>query len=477
MLSRPRSAAESRASNHSLPTARSAAAIESGHDRSRRLGRHVPPARRLALRLLALACLSAFVAGCGGSDPDADALKSLESFGRLPGLKASPNTALREEMARIDSELGLPEQLAQNSIAPSENAATILAQLFAPERLRRLLEESWTILPTKDFDFSPVRLQKAIAFRTLYEYERLKAREALERPECRFPVGYLSGYSSLPFVDAVRLCVRLEAFHAAEQLAHDNVPQAIDALSVMLRLAALLGAEKLTLPRLEAAYARTEAYRVACAIVDHEKVTRANLEVLLSLILGQLEAWPPDADAWVGDRAMGMHAYELVRIGYVAVLLTPEELAEFERERTFGELATATRRTADSDELFYLRSMRRILESCKEPYYRRIPMFNELDQELARLKDTPEYPLVAARLLLADVCAGHEVQARDRANWEAWALGLSAALGKPAPPFAVNPLTGEPYGVQPEKALVVVRGIGGKPNNPDGTLVIPVPER
>ncbi|MFZ5832971.1 MAG: hypothetical protein ACOY3P_23030, partial [Planctomycetota bacterium] len=72
--------------------------------------------------------------------------------------------------------------------------------------------------------------------------------------------------------------------------------------------------------------------------------------------------------------------------------------------------------------------------------------------------------------------AGHEVQARDRANWEAWALGLSAALGKPAPPFAVNPLTGEPYEVQPEKTLVVVRGIGGKPNNPDGTLVIPVPE-
>jgi len=255
-----------------------------------------------------------------------------------------------------------------------------------------------------------------------------------------------------------------EAFLAAESLARDDVNAAIESLGAMFRLAVCLGAEKQAVPRLEAALLRLEALAVLQAIVSHPeidrpKITREQLGRLSTLVGDQLRAWPPDADAWIGDRALGMHAYEAVRAGRVVELLTEEEFKRFAEEETLRDLPGATRRNVNEDELYYLETMRKIIEACANPYYKRRALFESIRQDLHHKRNSTLFPLVAGRLLLVDIEKGHVIQARDRANCEAWSLGLAAALGKERPPYRINPLTGSEYEVRKEDGQVTVSGV------------------
>jgi hypothetical protein len=73
-------------------------------------------------------------------------------------------------------------------------------------------------------------------------------------------------------------------------------------------------------------------------------------------------------------------------------------------------------------------------------------------------------------MLLPAVQKGHAMQARERANCEAWAIALALATGRPAPPFQVNPLTGGEYRFEKTGGRVVVHDVG-----PDGQTRIVVP--
>ena len=117
--------------------------------------------------------------------------------------------------------------------------------------------------------------------------------------------------------------------------------------------------------------------------------------------------------------------------------------------------------------------MRAIIDGCREPYYRRRAVFDEIDRQLAALEATDGYPLVAGKILLADVQKGHLVQARDRANWEGWSCALTAALGENVPD-RTNPLTGQPYRIERDDGRVVVRGIGSSSPGDDTPVVVPL---
>ncbi|MDZ7618391.1 MAG: hypothetical protein U1E05_15405, partial [Patescibacteria group bacterium] len=259
-------------------------------------------------------------------------------------------------------------------------------------------------------------------------------------------------------IDAVRLCVRLEAFHAAELLAEDNVDGAILSVDQMLALAHCLGTEKHLDARLHAAYLRAEAMAVMQAIVTHEKVTRQHLLALLQTVQGQLHQWADDAHAWIGERALGMHSYELVREGALLILLTEDEVKDFEREGDLRVLAKSARRNADRDQGYYLETMRQVIEACRKPPHSREGLIESIHQELNERRGEPDYPFVAGRLLLKELAAAHAIQARDRANWQAWAVALEVATGG-SPGKVVNPLTGKPYGIARGNSLVIVSGI------------------
>jgi hypothetical protein len=171
-----------------------------------------------------------------------------------------------------------------------------------------------------------------------------------------------------------------------------------------------------------------------------------------------------------------MNAYELIRQGEIIGLLTPEEINDFVNEGIAEkDLTEATERTADADELYYLETMRKIIDGCGKPYFARAGVFSEIQADLQKKRGTPTYPLVAARLLLPNIEAGHKAQARDRAYCEAWSLALALACGNETPPPGVNPLSGKEYRCSKKDGRVEVRGI--ELNESDETpIVIPLPK-
>jgi len=413
--------------------------------------------------------------GCRDQDAeDAPGRLSAERFGTLPGLRETPHPELQAELARIVEEEGTPQQLARRDVAPEENAAAELARLFLPTRVAATFEQSGEIFPQGRFAFNPVRLQRAIEFLEKYRGQHKRAREALARPECHFGIRYQAGFEAdLGFIDVVRCCARLEAFAAAEALDHDDPDAAAEAFAYMLRLAACLAAEKHVTCRLEGAFLRAEALAVLESLVEHPDVTRVHLERLCARLDEQLTDWTADAEAWIGDRALGMHAYELVRAGRLEDLLTPKEIAQFAEEGILKELPAAAQRTVNQDELYYLRTIRQIIDGCARPYYTRAELFEGIRLDLHEKRNSPEFPVVAARLLLVDIEKGQAIQAQDRAACEAWALALALASGGQQPDYRINPLSGEPYQVERQQGVITVWGVLPGDAAGDPTVLVP----
>jgi hypothetical protein len=406
------------------------------------------------------------VAGCSWGGPDELNRQRVAELGDLPGAEHSANSALRDELARIREEGRLPAQLTRDPLPEDKNAAAVIEQLFPPKELAELTARIDARFPEGKFTFSPLALEEAIRLRESCQPQLAQLAEALKRPECRFSIDYRRGFFiDRAFIAACRACAGLEAFRAAELLAAGRVAEAIRPLRAMFELARHLGAVKLVEARLEAAELRSRAFRVMQAVMDHPRVTRAEVAVCRKLVHEQLAHWPYDGDAWIGDRAQAMHAYELVRRGEVLLLLTDIERVRFAAEDDLTDFARAARRLADEDELYYLQTMRDLIEACRKPYYTRRAKFAALRSEREAMRDQPHFPLVAARLFLPNIEGGQQVQARDRALTECWDLALTLALGESRPAEQVDPVRGKPYHVSLDAARAKVWS-DGRPARP-----------
>ena len=427
--------------------------------------------RVMALMILVLLLLCC---GCGSSDDPADTTKP-PGLGSLPGLKASPDKYLRDELARIKEEGGTPEQLAVVEVEAEENAARGFLELFSDKKLQSILDKSQALFPQRGFEFDALQLEKLIDFHRRYESQRLDAREALKLPKCDLGIDFTSGFEAdLSLVAAMRICARLESFIAAEALANDEPEKAIESLAIMFRIASFLSNERHFEPRLKAASLRTEAFSVLQAIVQHDKIRRRHLVQLHEMIEQQLSDWPDDTRVWIGDRALGLHCYEMVRNGELPFLLTAEEEEQFKKEGVLNQVTAAAQRTADADTRYYLEAMRRIIDSCGQPYHERAATFIALREDLDKKRNTPEFPFVAGRLLLVDIENGQAIAAQDRAHSEAWAIALALALDE-KPAYGINPLNGKPYEFQSQGTPIMVSQIGNDVNGNVVSVSVPVP--
>ena len=124
-------------------------------------------------------------------------------------------------------------------------------------------------------------------------------------------------------VDAALVCVRLECIAAADALSHGDGQRSLAA--IIPRLVELLDAQPHVATRLTAATARAIVSAVQC-FVNSRLITTVYLPQLERLISQQLATWPPDADTWIGDRAIGLCTYEMIRDGELVSVLTVEEL-------------------------------------------------------------------------------------------------------------------------------------------------------
>lgn len=415
-------------------------------------------------------------AGCGGGPEPAEGPSEMEYYGKLPGLAATPDQDLRAEYARIVEEGGTPELLTSPPLPDEENVAAGLRGLFAAEQLDAVLAEADGIAPParQGFSYDPVRLHRAVAFWKRYEDQWRAARFALERPRCDFGIRFVEGDAAdLSFVKAVWIAARLEMFYAADRLQQEDLDAAIGALARVLRLAECLADEKHFEARGQAAFIRSEGLLLLDAVVRRPKLERKHLETLCTMVEAQLARWPPDAGAWAGERALGMHAFEMVRDGRLLEIAKPQEIEAMGGKDVAKDLPEAVRRTVNSDELYYLRAMRRIIDSCAEPYYRRTAVFQDLRTDLQQKRGTGEFPLIAGHVLLPSIEAGHAIQAKDRAYCEARALALAAGAGLKAPPYRVSPLSGLEYKTVRGDGRVEVSGAGSGQSGDDPRMVVP----
>jgi hypothetical protein len=378
----------------------------------------------------------------------------------LQATRSTEHAPLRAELARLEEERGLPSHF--NSAPPGdENVATALTKVVDPMLRRGILERSDALFPEERFQLTPLELAETRQFLGKHRDRLNRFYKALDRPCCAFEIDYRLGFFQEPsFIDDATICCRLLAFEIADLLAGNDVAASLRPFTAMWRLVGWLGQEQHLTARLAAADLRAEALLALEAIANHPHCRRGDLEVLYQLLADQLAHWPSDERALAGDRAMTLHAYECIRGGLLSWVLTSEEKDRFREQLNLDSLSRVALETIDQDEAFYLHAMRRHIELCRQPYFRRKPELARLAEQIDRTRTSAtksEYPLLAAVLFLPGIDQAHETVARDRACCEAAALALALALGRDLPPYEINPHLGQPYEVVRETHRVVVR--------------------
>ncbi|MFV1965086.1 MAG: hypothetical protein ACC628_06655 [Pirellulaceae bacterium] len=435
---------------------------------------------RHSARLGLLLCMCGLI-GCGKTGEEPLGIPAdLARYATLPHLQETHHPALQSELSRIICAKGTPALLQSSSAARPADATgsgkidgqgpespTGLADVFSPEAVAAITSRLERIFPTDNLEFSGLKLREAIELRQTYDGLRQRARQKLADPEFRFAVQHSYGLAlDTTFVDTARVASRLEAIHAVESLHRDAPRGALEPLAIMLQIAEAMGRVKHVVPRIAAVQRRAEAFRLLEAIVTHARCEVSDQRRLATMLRGQLDRWPPDKDAWIGDRAQGMHTYELIRDGYLLSVLSHEEIRQYRREVGIAKLGKMVAANLDQDELFYLKAMRKVIEISDSPFEQRQKFFRTMANDLEQLRATPAYPLVADQILLLDIESGHRLQALDRARCEAWWLALSLAVNDPVDEDLVNPLTGIRYIIERRPSRIVVDAIDPDRNAP-----------
>ena len=423
------------------------------------------------LPAILMTCLVAILlGGCQRAGPQSDAsvAEHVARYAELPLLRKSHNPKLREELARLISERATPTLLVREpdygwNRADSEvrealpNSAEQLETIFPKSKRWSLENRLARIYPVGRFEFRLQQLRAARSLTDEYAEQRESFRQFVAQSDHNFRLDHTQGLGAdTAFVEAAAIGCRLEALSAALLLDEGQPQLAINSLEVLLRMAQLLANEPHLVPRVTAVHLRGEALQVLEAIASHPYSTIATHRLLHEQVLGQLSHWPPDSQAWIGERAQGLHTYELVRDGYLLSLLEYEEIRKYRDEIGIEQLGKQVMENVDQDEVFYLTSMRQVVESCERPYYRRLDVIANIRKQLTASRDTSLYPLVADQLLLNELEAGQRWQALDWARCRAWRLALAAALGSVPKEVPVNPLTGIPFilELRPDRVLV-----------------------
>ncbi|MBC8354763.1 MAG: hypothetical protein H8E66_22515 [Planctomycetes bacterium] len=421
----------------------------------------------LPLILLPLCCIA-----CNKNEPSVKTPADVVQYASLPGLTETHDAELQAELARLIAEYATPLQLMGNSsragsnhsrLEAMPNAASVVAQfdeIFPPnfrDSSRENLDKVW---PVEGFEFTASTLHVVATLSQRYRAKREKYEQLVSAVDFDVPVDHSLGLSAdTSYLDAIEIGNRLEGLYAAGLLEAGEPERAIEPLRLMLRVSEQLAGERNIVSRGGGAVRRGEALQLLEGIARHPAATPSVHRQLKMLVVQQLERWPDDANAWIGDRAQGLHTYELIRDGYLLSMLSYEELREYRDEIGIQQLAELVAVNIDQDELFYLRTMRDVVDACQKPYYERASVFRQIEANLELLRGRDDYPFVADQLLLLQLDQGSRLIALDRAKCEAWALALQIATGGTPPKAKINPLTGDDFFVDISETQVVVDAV------------------
>ncbi len=284
------------------------------------------PSRRV------LALLAVLLVGCGRHSPQ-NAAQFGKNLGDLPFLRASHDPELQNELARIEAEHGAPAQLTalgkKKGLPDAENVAAVLDRLGSVDALEQLDRRLAVLFSNGRFVVGPESSANSQMLMATQQTALRVFRDALERRNNDFHFDYGKGLlADTKFILAARVGCRLEILSASTTLESGQASDIVTSLRRVYRMAELLGEVKLLAARREAAHCRAAALSIVERLVRHPEADRDLILQLQELIGGQLARWPSDASVWAGDRALGLHTFEIVRSGEIATLLNWSELKE-----------------------------------------------------------------------------------------------------------------------------------------------------
>jgi len=418
-----------------------------------------------------LVCVAAallIAGGCeqkpAGRDPSTPA-----AYVKLSLTKDSASEQIIDEVARIEAAgWALTSTTAYRLGAEADPLAppeTPFAEAFPAKDARTIYDSTVAIYPADDFRFSSAQVAEAVRLRQAGDLFLNRFRRHLLSGPCDFGLDLREGLlADTSFVDVVRAGHRLEALEAAGLLERGRVDSAVDRLVGMLLISDQLDDIPHVVARLTAAELRSEAARVA----------EANTHLRLSnLIVAQLARRPSDADLWRGDRALGLHAYEMMRSGELLSLLTEEEIEALRQRGKLYEVANRLTAQADQDQEFYLAAMRELIAACEASYQERIRVITKIEDRLAALSGTPAEPYLAGKVLLANLRTANEMLSIDLATWRALARLLSADGHAGQSDHSINPITGKPFEISGNELRSIEIAVGSSPKRTIAIKAVP----
>jgi len=378
-----------------------------------------------------------------------------------------------EELDRIHEEFGTPGQVFYDDFPPEENIGKKISEELGSmdSDVFQQLRQGFSY--QGEWSFDPQALENNKKILETYTSQRQRLREMLDLPGTKFEQNLVLAADGLKerltpddqSIDSYWGYMTLEESEVALYLENDDFQGAFEAVCYMLKFAALASHTKFPVMRTQAAFMREHSLRIFQRLVYDSRFGSNEMQIALNLFRKQLENWPRDSLCWIGDRASSLRVFELLRQGRFDHALEPEEQEELKHWNVFDKVLWMKSKEFNPDQAFYLTSMRRIIESCSRPYFRRLPVLSEIDDQIQSLYGTKQFPAISM-LLLSGIREGMQTQAEDKARVEIWFLAFAVALERPFKEGALDPISGEPYRItqslgQSQRKLIAVSSANG----------------
>ncbi|RCS51875.1 hypothetical protein DTL42_09960 [Bremerella cremea] len=415
-----------------------------------------------AVLLLSIALLTSSILGCGeqvATDPyGANATPA--DFGELRLSETVNDPRIKNELERLEANGTLPKQLASQYQSRTDEASTTQTARFFdgtdPDYVDEQLAKSghwWNVnapgrellITTQGEDY----LRK-------WDSQRTAARKALIQPDVRYPIQIEQGYLADPtWVGMMHCLARAELLEAARQAKQDNVDEAVTAVAYAIAYGDQLNQVPILAARNTAAAIREESFVTLRALLRHPKLEAGHLRTLETVLEQSSRAWPDDTELWKVDRACGLHFLEMIRAGHLASLLTREEYDAMSASGELAKLSVNIAKNLTTDQAFYLESMKKVVDSAKEPYYARVEVLNSIADALNQARNSGGYPIVSGDFLLSGMHAQQADLAKDKLRLTIWLTALQMANGHAPKTMPLSEFSGQPIEVRDEPTQVV----------------------
>ncbi len=424
----------------------------------------------LANNAIAVVATTVFFVGCGGSRPTLEEI--VEAAGELPGTRNSSHPELRAALRALETTDGLPSDLHVRSVTPGENGAVVLKQAIPfDENFASVSEQVETVFFDLLDDPLPQWHRKAQQL-VREHYETLAAADAAsDMRSCNFSVDFERGYfNDTHFLDATAMACRLQLISAALATESGNLGDAIDEFVRAYRWCDRLGEVPMLEAQLQAASLRGNAAIVLSLIATDQRATQADLKRLSVAMGHSLDTWPSERKMLVGERALAMHAYEMIRKGFIELVVTMDERKVLRQEKILEKLREADEAIIDDDEFQYLDYMAAVIAIADRPYHLRVSELRELDRQLA-ISNGGRYAWLANRAFADGLTAAQAQLARSHGELIGWYVALCEASGDGLEAASVNPFNGETIVVERLGNRIIARL--ADPKLPDPSVRLP----